>query len=650
MKDRILESYINDFKNENALTEIESTKIFEHLVNYCIVAREHPENFDFEKVTIGGRDDLGVDGVAILVNEHLVTTKREIDYFKASLRRLDVQFLFIQSKTSEKFVGSDIGNFIFGVNRFFSTEPPAKINTDIKNLLELKEYIYDSSIDMDKPPLCKMYYVSAGKWLEDPHLIDRINEGKGQLNKTDLFSSVDFTPIDADGIKSVYKELKLKITKEINFERHTILPNSEGVREAYIGILPCKEYLKLISDSDGNLLRKLFYDNVRDFQGNNPVNREIDDTINNTSMSDKFALFNNGITIVAQSINKVGTSFKIKDYQIVNGCQTSHILFRNRQTISNESMIPIKLIVTGDSEITNLIIKATNRQSEVLLEAFESLSPFQKKIEEFYTACSKAQDIKVHYERRSKQYDHLPIKKEQIISLSVQVFCFVAMFLNEPQSTHRYYGELLNANRGKIFLDNHSPYPYYLSGFALFVLESLFRQRKLDSKFRRYKYHLIMLFRIMTEKMKLPYLNSRKIDDYCSDLNKILVDQDAAINAFNECIEIIRGVLEKDNFDIRECRRLKLFTTSLLEFANEKCSCRVDDSVADVEREKGKVIWFSDVRGYGFIEGKNNQELFVHFSDIRSGGYRTLSENEKVEYTVVLSEKGLAARDVIVIN
>ena len=103
MKDRILDSYLNDFMSDNALPELESSKVFEHLVNYCIVAREHPENFDFEKVTVGSRDDLGVDGIAILVNEHLVTTKQEIDYFKTSLRRLDVQFFFIQSKTSEKF-------------------------------------------------------------------------------------------------------------------------------------------------------------------------------------------------------------------------------------------------------------------------------------------------------------------------------------------------------------------------------------------------------------------------------------------------------------------------------------------------------------------------------------------------------------------
>jgi hypothetical protein len=48
--------------------------------------------------------------------------------------------------------------------------------------------------------------------------------------------------------------------------------------------------------------------------------------------------------------------------------------------------------------------------------------------------------------------------------MPAQVKCFVAMFLNDPHSTHRYYGELLDANRSKMFLPSHSPLPYFLSG------------------------------------------------------------------------------------------------------------------------------------------------------------------------------------------
>ena len=58
---------------------------------------------------------------------------------------------------------------------------------------------------------------------------------------------------------------------------------------------------------------------------------------------------------------------------------------------------------------------------------------------------------------------------------------------------------------------------------------------------------------------------------------------------------------------------------------------------------------FSDIRGYGFIENDQGKDLFVHYSNIRGAGYRTLLEGEKVEYTVVEGEKGLFAQDVVII-
>ncbi|MBW1793794.1 MAG: hypothetical protein JRJ38_05095 [Deltaproteobacteria bacterium] len=79
MKDKILKSYLKDFISENSASDYDEPTAFEHFANYCIVSREHPENFEFENVSVGGTDDLGIDGVAILVNEHLVMSKQEID-------------------------------------------------------------------------------------------------------------------------------------------------------------------------------------------------------------------------------------------------------------------------------------------------------------------------------------------------------------------------------------------------------------------------------------------------------------------------------------------------------------------------------------------------------------------------------------------
>jgi hypothetical protein len=120
-----------------------------------------------------------------------------------------------------------------------------------------------------------------------------------------------------------------------------------GVKESYLGYLPVSTYLSLITDENGNLLRGLFYDNVRDFQGDNPVNKEIEQTLTSQA-KEAFILLNNGVTVVADDLSVTGDSFNLSSFQIVNGCQTSHILFNNRGTISDNVYIPIKLIVSPE--------------------------------------------------------------------------------------------------------------------------------------------------------------------------------------------------------------------------------------------------------------------------------------------------------------
>jgi hypothetical protein len=323
MKDRIIESYLKDFIGEFGFTSLDESKAFEHFVNYCVISKQHPDSFDPEDISVGGTGDLGLDGIGILVNDHLVFSKEDVDYLKKSLRRLDVQFIFTQAKTSPRFEAADIGTMLFGIRQFFEHTEPG--NASIRELHQIKEHIFDSSIDMDHSPICKMFFATTGTWNDDPPLRARIDDGINNLKKSGLFSSVEFTAVDSDGLKRMYRELNHKVVREFAFEKHTILPQITGVQEAYIGIVPCQEYLKLICDDEGLLNRRLFYDNVRDFQGHNPVNREIEGSIQDGARNDRFSLLNNGVTVVARDVNKVGVNFRLKDYQIVNGCQTSHI-------------------------------------------------------------------------------------------------------------------------------------------------------------------------------------------------------------------------------------------------------------------------------------------------------------------------------------
>lgn len=63
---------------------------------------------------------------------------------------------------------------------------------------------------------------------------------------------------------------------------------------------------------------------------------------------------------------------------------------------------------------------------------------------------------------------------------------------------------------------------------------------------------------------------------------------------------------------------------------------------------EGKVKWFDDQKGYGFIQGDNGNDIFVHYSAIQARGFRTLNEGQRVTFDVEHGAKGPAAANVIV--
>lgn len=61
----------------------------------------------------------------------------------------------------------------------------------------------------------------------------------------------------------------------------------------------------------------------------------------------------------------------------------------------------------------------------------------------------------------------------------------------------------------------------------------------------------------------------------------------------------------------------------------------------------GRIKWFNDAKGYGFIESAEGKDVFVHYSSIQMDGYKSLAEGQEVEFEVVEGPKGLQASNVL---
>ncbi len=65
---------------------------------------------------------------------------------------------------------------------------------------------------------------------------------------------------------------------------------------------------------------------------------------------------------------------------------------------------------------------------------------------------------------------------------------------------------------------------------------------------------------------------------------------------------------------------------------------------------KSKVKWFNDAKGYGFIENNEMEDVFVHYSQIKKDGYKSLSTGDVVQFDLITTDKGYQAQNVLLIN
>ena len=66
-----------------------------------------------------------------------------------------------------------------------------------------------------------------------------------------------------------------------------------------------------------------------------------------------------------------------------------------------------------------------------------------------------------------------------------------------------------------------------------------------------------------------------------------------------------------------------------------------------METKTGSVKWFNDAKGFGFIATDDNEDVFIHHSGIQGEGFKSLEEDQRVEFTVEKTDKGLQAKGLV---
>lgn len=532
MDNKILKGFLADYLGSFGIVESKEAVQFEHFCNYCLFTLNCPDiyNFDnllYQEVHTGEGGDLAIDGALVLINDTAITDVDQIDAIVGS-RKFDVQFIFVQAKTSTSFDSGDMLKTGLGVKDVFSAESLVCANEHIQKVKDIIDAVFERSAQFKSNPTCRIYYVTTGKWTEDGNLVRVINECQKQLLDLNFFSLVEYIPIDANSLISIYKEIRNAITREIVISKIiSFPPNISGVEQAYLGLIQIREYLKLITDESGNIIQGLFYDNVRSYLGENPVNMEIMNTLSDKTKYIQFPILNNGITIVTKNLNPSGDKYLLTDYQIVNGCQTSHVLYYSRDKVGQDMVVPVKIIHTEDPNLIADIIRSTNRQTQVLDEAFESLKAFHKNLQDYYNAFES--EDRIYYERRSHEYDYgADVKKSNIVSLPIQLLAFISMFLEEPHSTHRYYGELLKSNKDRVFQPDHQLVMYYTCAWTLRKVEMAIARHEIAPYYGKYRYHLLLMIRVYIGRLvkvkSLPAFNSKAMVKLCEQIIMALND------------------------------------------------------------------------------------------------------------------------------
>jgi hypothetical protein len=499
----VIRAQLRDYANSNALVAFSQEKQFEIYSIFCVLNGFLGENVDAYDVHLEG-DEFGVDGIAIIIQGELVTNRQEAEEKLDAIINPSVEFIFFQAKTSTSYDYGDISKFFDAVSGFFDGSLSGESDA-IDDLMKAMEAIYERGVGKRNPKV-SCYYVATGNY-EQPSRIEKLRQAfRVQLEELNIFDgkSIAIEMAGAKDLQQWYRAATTAVEVEIEFPRNVVMPSNDHVEEAYIGYIDAKNLLSLYvaRDSDDAVVginRSVFFDNIRDYDSKSKINIAIKESVA-TGGGAEFVFRNNGITVVSKNIDRTGDRFRLEDFQIVNGCQTSNVVYdlvygdqgeedQGNADLLTAIQVPFRLIGSKDDDFVSSIIVGTNRQNPVRDEQFWALRPFMKSFEEYSRSLDPEEVI--YFERRENQYRNQDIERTRVMQPSVLMKAVAACLLFQPQRAARDYRGILSEYEEVIFLDDQDVRIYHAVAYLYYRLEFLWRNQRIENAHKTFRYYIL---------------------------------------------------------------------------------------------------------------------------------------------------------------
>ena len=302
------------------------------------------------------------------------------------------------------------------------------------------------------------------------------------------------TSFDFLGCKELYERSakQKKLVREL-----AILGAPLSGKNSYIALSTLRDYSTFLSGENDKLLTQIFDANVRAYQGEIEVNKEIAKSLGDPSEDVDFWWLNNGVTIVADDARFRSNRLTIENPLIVNGLQTSYEIFKFHDKLheQDDRKILVRVIEEKDRGRRDEIIRATNRQTGMKHSSFRSTEPIHKQIEDYFL------DLDFYYDRRKNYYKREGKSARKIISIDKLAQGTMAVLLQKPHIARGSPTSVIRNDEHyrSIFSEDRTIHPLAMYGNVVRMLDAVdqyFRSIKSED-LRVYRnnlrYHVLMV-------------------------------------------------------------------------------------------------------------------------------------------------------------